>query len=506
MKPNSDKIKILHLEDAETDAIQIAWILKKGNLDCHIMVVDSEEHYREALRDFCPDLILSDHSLPAFNSMEALAILKTTLLDVPFVLVTGAVSEEFAASAIKSGADDYLLKDRLKRLPSAVINSLEKYRLAKEQKEIAIRVKDSEKQYYDLIQSLPAAIYTCDSEGKILLYNKAAVELWGREPVVGKESWCGSWKMYNNHNEPIQLEACPMARAIREGKNVFGEEIIIAQPNGTKKYVVPHPSPNFDSNGNVIGATNVLIDITDRKLAEIETLTLVDKLQLKNKELGQFGYMISHNLRSPIARILGLTSIIDYHPEENKFILEKITEETTNLDNVVRDIGLIVSARSSQREKSEEVCFDNKLKLIKQVLGKEIAESEVIISADFKCPGAFTIKSYVYSILFNLLSNAIKYKSKERGLHIEIGSTSEGELVCITVKDNGSGIDLTKHRGNVFGLYKRFHGEEILGKGVGLYLAKTHAETIGGRIEIESIKDKGTEFKVYFLQKYESGE
>jgi PAS domain S-box-containing protein len=130
------------------------------------------------------------------------------------------------------------------------------------------KIEEREKQYRDLIHNLPVAAYSCDAEGHILIYNKAAVALWGREPEIGKDLWCGSWNIYNKRNYPIPIDLCPMAVALKEGVPVLGEEIIIERPNGDKRNVLPYPVPFLDAYGTVTGAVNVLADITETKLTQ----------------------------------------------------------------------------------------------------------------------------------------------------------------------------------------------------------------------------------------------
>jgi PAS domain S-box-containing protein len=130
------------------------------------------------------------------------------------------------------------------------------------------QLRESEARYRGLVQPLPAAIYTCDAQGRVTLYNEAAVALWGREPEVGKDLWCGSWRIYKPDGTPLPLDACPMAVAIREGRPVRGQEIIIERPDGTRAYILPFPDPIRDASGAVIGAVNMLVDLTERRQAE----------------------------------------------------------------------------------------------------------------------------------------------------------------------------------------------------------------------------------------------
>src|SRR5579863_9565652 len=120
-------LKIIHIEDVQSDAELVERTLKQSGITFEKIIVDTKADYIKALEEFHPDIIISDHSLPSFNSLEALKILKQSNIDVPFILITSTVSEEFAVSVMKEGASDYVLKDRLQRLPSAIINAIEKY-------------------------------------------------------------------------------------------------------------------------------------------------------------------------------------------------------------------------------------------------------------------------------------------------------------------------------------------------------------------------------------------
>jgi two-component system sensor histidine kinase UhpB len=137
-----------------------------------------------------------------------------------------------------------------------------------ENKKIETALLESEKQYRTLIQNLPQAIYTCDAKGFINLYNKAAIELWGKEPVAGKDQWCGSWKMYNATGKYLPPETRPMAVILKGGKSVYGQELSIQRPDGNYSHVLSYPTAIFDSAGNLTGAINMLIDITQGKIAE----------------------------------------------------------------------------------------------------------------------------------------------------------------------------------------------------------------------------------------------
>jgi len=127
-----------------------------------------------------------------------------------------------------------------------------------------------------LIQDLPFAIYACDSNGFITHYNKAAVILWGRTPEIGKDIWCGSFKIFQLDGTPQPLNTCPMAIAIKEGREVYGHELIIERPDGSRRHVKPYPSPLFDADGKITGAVNMIEDITDQRLASQYVRSLIE--------------------------------------------------------------------------------------------------------------------------------------------------------------------------------------------------------------------------------------
>ncbi|HWV69987.1 PAS domain S-box protein [Chitinophaga sp.] len=132
-----------------------------------------------------------------------------------------------------------------------------------------LRHQYADMHYQQLLEALPAAVYTCDKEGRILLFNNAAVTLWGRTPVAGADLWCGSWKIFEPDGvTPVELDSCPMAEAIKGGAPVRGKVIMVERPDGTRRLVQPYPDPLFDSAGNLEGAVNMLVDITDQKNAE----------------------------------------------------------------------------------------------------------------------------------------------------------------------------------------------------------------------------------------------
>src|SRR5207244_6900975 len=119
-----------------------------------------------------------------------------------------------------------------------------------------------------LLQALPVALYTTDVAGRITFYNEAAAELWGVHPELGTSAFCGSWKLYWPDGTPLPHDECPMALALKQRRPIRGMEAIAERPDGTRVPFIPYPTPLFSSSGTLIGAVNMLMDITARREAE----------------------------------------------------------------------------------------------------------------------------------------------------------------------------------------------------------------------------------------------
>ncbi len=129
------------------------------------------------------------------------------------------------------------------------------------------QVEESEESYRSLINNLSVAVYTCDREGNIILYNEKAEELWGRKPIPGKDKWIG-WDKVELQGQMLDPEKSPMAMAVQQGRPVEVKEVRVQRPDGSILTVIPHPRPLFNSSGEVVGGVNILVDITERKKIE----------------------------------------------------------------------------------------------------------------------------------------------------------------------------------------------------------------------------------------------
>lgn len=220
----------------------------------------------------------------------------------------------------------------------------------------------------------------------------------------------------------------------------------------------------------------------------------------QNNQLEQFAFISAHNLRAPLARILGLSHILELSntPDEKEDILEKIVTSVTELDRVIKDLNLILDIRKNSGHLLSNVDLQEVVDKVSITLEKERKDTKTVIRTDFAGGSQiYAVPPYIESIVNNLLTNAIKYRHPDRSPVINIKTETDNEYVCLKVTDNGLGVDLRKYKNDIFSLYKRFH-LHVDGKGLGLYLVKTQVTALGGKIDIESEPEKGTTFFVYF--------
>lgn len=223
-----------------------------------------------------------------------------------------------------------------------------------------------------------------------------------------------------------------------------------------------------------------------------------EELVRHNNELLQFSYTVSHNLRGPVARLLGLMNLISLNanPDERDSLIKLLQQSTIDLDTVLKDLNLIIDLRNRIYKVREKILLEEEWQKCCSLL-QDYLLPEFSIRADFNSqPHIYSIRAIIQNIFYNLLSNAIKYRSPDRKLEVKIVSKSTEEGTFLYVSDNGLGIDLVNQRENIFKLYKRFH-LHVTGKGLGLYLVKTQIEVLEGTIDVESELNRGTTFSIY---------
>ncbi|MBS1494667.1 MAG: PAS domain S-box protein [Bacteroidetes bacterium] len=256
--------------------------------------------------------------------------------------------------------------------------------------------------------------------------------------------------------------------------------------------------PMLDA-GKVIGTACFAQDITQRILAEEEKEKLTKDIFQRNKNLEQFAYIISHNLRAPVANILGFAEELSdetYGEEDKKIFLEEMLSGVKRLDRVIKDLNEILHLNKEADSQKEEIFLSQLVHSIKTSIVNLLAKDQVEIKTNFHdLKKINTLKSYLYSIFQNLIVNSIKYKKPGVTPEITITSGIRDGKAILTFSDNGTGIDLDRKGDQVFGLYKRFH-PDIEGKGMGLFMVKSQVENLGGSIKVHSKINEGTTFEI----------
>lgn len=241
-------------------------------------------------------------------------------------------------------------------------------------------------------------------------------------------------------------------------------------------------------------------DVTERKKLTEKQNALREKLVKNNQDLQQFSFITSHNLRAPVANLLGLLNLFNKENISDPFnevLIEKFEDAANQLNNTLSDLIEILVLKSDSEIPLEEINLKNFTHQILKNIESKLTETETIITTDFKTINSIKYnKVYLESIFQNIITNAIKYRSNERKPVIHISTQEEEQWVIILFKDNGVGIDLNRYKDRVFGMYQRFHSEKE-GKGLGLYIVKSQISAMGGKIEVESNLNIGTTFKVY---------
>ena len=261
-------------------------------------------------------------------------------------------------------------------------------------------------------------------------------------------------------------------------------------------------SPIANEQGQIEKYVFVLADITERKLDQEQLLKTTEHLYHQNQDLQQFNYIVSHNLRAPVANLVGLSNILQKLDRNTiRFTegLQNLETSARRLDDVISDLNKILAVRSSNLQAAHEmVSLRDVAEEVTQSLHHLLNLNGGFIVLNLKDDDLlWANRAYVYSILHNLISNAIKYKSTYRDLLIEVNSVRDENSLQLQIKDNGSGMDLQVVKTHLFQLYKRFHpGPD--GKGIGLYLVKMQMNAIGGKIEVDSAPEAGTTFTLHF--------
>lgn len=355
-----------------------------------------------------------------------------------------------------------------------------------------------------IIQSRDSVIITeADSDEdqipKIIYVNPAFSNMSGYESqeVIGK-----SPNLFNGPNSDDN-ELKKLLEAIKN-KEECQIETISYTKNNEEYWISFSMIPVYNEENQLSHWISIQRDISEEKKREKEKEQLIRELTQNNKDLKQFSYIISHNLRAPLSNLTGLLHLIEeIHIENDELqeILNGFNKSTHLLNETINDLVKVIIIKDNPSIQKEDVSLTDVFENVFSQLSFQIESHKPIIKIDFEEVSVINInKAYMESIMLNLLANSIKYKSENRKLKVTIKASQVDDSIVLTFKDNGIGIDLERNRDKIFGLYQRFHNYPD-SKGLGLYLVKSQVETMEGTISIESEVNKGTSFTLTFKNK-----
>lgn len=330
----------------------------------------------------------------------------------------------------------------------------------------------------------------------VVFANQAYCEMSGfsYDEIINKS-------MLKTLNIDINSEAYLELISCLQKKQECEIETVTYRKNNEKYWVKFIMVPVFNKEKEHTHWISIKRDITEQKKQEKEKEQLIAELTQNNKDLRQFSYITSHNLRAPLSNLIGLlnlTNELNIEDEELRIIIAGFSKSTNLLNETISDLGKVVIIRDNPSiGKTDVNVFESITNVINQIniLIQQI-KPDLQINVDKKTT-IYSHKAYLESILLNLLTNSLKYRSLERATIITITLIEKEHSMELIFEDNGIGIDLIKNKHKLFGLYQRFHNYPD-SKGLGLYLVKSQIESMGGTIDIESEVDKGTRFKINF--------
>lgn len=359
-------------------------------------------------------------------------------------------------------------------------------------------LRKSEANLRSIFQHTNIGFGLLDQSLNIVCFNEAASE-WGRESLgVELEEGKNAVSILRDYNKKEYVEMLHLALS---GQSI---NIETSYPvlDGSMSWYRLRMDAVYTPEEHIIGVIVSAENITAAKLARIDRDRMINELIQRNKEHEQFAYIVSHNLRGPLANILGYISLIQEEgntKEDAEEYLQLLSLSANKLDETIRDLSSLLQLKKDIHEVKEWVSFSQIVSDVRIGVRNLVADHIVIFDTDFsEIDEVFTFKIYMYSIFYNLITNSIKYKNPNcRKTIIKIRSYKKGNKIKLTFRDNGIGIDLEKNKDFVFGLYKRFHPKVCTGKGVGLCMTKAQIEALGGTIDIQSKVNKGTQFTIH---------
>jgi len=348
-----------------------------------------------------------------------------------------------------------------------------------------------------MLNALGVAVYTTDPEGHLIFYNEAAAQFWGRRPELG-EMWCGSYKLFHPDGTPMPHETCPMAIALLEGRELRGVEAVAERPDGTRVAFTPYPTVLRDADGTIVGAVNVLVDVTDRARVEDSLRATAEALRASNAVKDEFLGLVSHELRTPVTTIFGNARLLGdkgrrLAATDRDSMMTDIAGEAERLLGVVENLLLLTKLESGIHPDPEPQVLAHVTRTVLESFQRRHPERVITLTGEPRHLIVEADRPYLELILENLLGNAVKYSSPDGPIEVQIGATDVEAQVMVL--DRGIGLDST----DTEQLFSAFYRSEpargqASGLGIGLAACKRVVESLGGRVWARSREGGGSEF------------
>ena len=293
--------------------------------------------------------------------------------------------------------------------------------------------KDKDAEMRQILDALPAAVYMTDAQGKITYYNRTAVEFAGREPVLGVDEWCVTFRLFTSDGQPLAHDQCPMATALKENRPIRGVEAMAQRPDGTLVPFVPFPTPIRDATGRLIGAINMLVDISERKQSETHQRILLDELN----------HRVKNNVQ--MLQSLLMASMRETHSAEARTVLADAAQRVAAIAAAQQLLYNEASPRSfGMSEFLNAVCATVRHTFPKQANMKTDGAAGQL-SNNVSVPLAL--------ILSELLTNAAKHAMGARdGGEVQVSLRRDGSETLLIVEDDGPGFEIGDARRRSSGL------------------------------------------------------
>jgi two-component system cell cycle sensor histidine kinase/response regulator CckA len=492
-------LRVLMVEHEPTDIELCIGALRGAGYLLHVDVVATPSDYSRNLETQTYDVILSDYNIPGWSGMDALHLLRDKGKDTPFLLVTGALGEEVAVSCIQQGVSDYILKDRLARLPYAIDRAIGEQHLREERNRSGLALRHSEERYRELVDNAIYGIYRETVDGRFLQVNPALVRMLGYES--SKELMdLSALAAYRNPEDHVQLLLDEYHRTGR----VVGAEVEWKRKDGLPLLVRLSGRGVPNTSGDLQELEIIVEDVTERRALE-KQLHQVRKFEA----IGQLAGGIAHDFNNVIGAMMGWAELgSEQAPPDSRLseYFKKIRTQAGRAAGLTRQ--LLAFARRQILEPQDiqlNTVVTDVLSLLEKVIGKDV-EIRTSLAAELSPVRADA--SQIEQVLMNLCLNARDAMPSGGRLTIQTRNTNLDDDACrrtpglspgrhaeLIVSDNGIGMD-AKTREHIF---EPFFTTKEPGKGTGLGLATVFGiiRQHGGFVSVDSAPNYGTTFRIY---------